>query len=119
MLNRRTVHSISTKTEAYKIRLHTLVPHANEIAVAATTDTTLAVLNLLSDIVTGLEDFQRTLTGRRLCFLDPKDLWDQGHEAIEDRNGESYLFVIRYHGAAPPQNSTQAPLSAIASTSKW
>jgi len=66
MLNRRTVHSISTGIEACMIRGHTLVPHANEIAVAATTDTILAVLNLPSDIVTGLVAFQRTLTGHRL-----------------------------------------------------
>ncbi len=32
----------------------TLVPHANEIVVAATTDIILAVLSLVSDIVTGL-----------------------------------------------------------------
>ena len=31
----------------------TLVPHASEITVAATTDTTLAVPNLVSDIVFG------------------------------------------------------------------
>lgn len=57
MLNRRTVYSLSTGVEAFVIKAPTLVPHANEITVAATTDTILAVLNLLSDIFTGLVAF--------------------------------------------------------------
>lgn len=40
----------------YTMAILTLVPHANAIAVAATTDTTLAVLSLLSAIAAGQPD---------------------------------------------------------------
>jgi hypothetical protein len=40
----------------YTVARLTLVPHANDIAVAATTDTTLAVLSLLSAIAAGQPD---------------------------------------------------------------
>ena len=50
MPSRRTVHAVNSITVTAMKGQSTLVPHANEIEVAAMTDTTLAALNLFPDI---------------------------------------------------------------------
>ena len=51
MLSTHTVAVISVYIKTDCVGILTLVPHASDMTVAATTDTILAVLNLFPDIV--------------------------------------------------------------------
>ena len=55
MPSRRTVHAVNFYTMTAMNGESTLVPHASAIEVAATTDSTLAALNLFPDIVVRLK----------------------------------------------------------------
>ena len=51
MLSMHTVAIISAYTKTNCVGVLTLVPHASDMTVAATTDTILAVLNLFPDMI--------------------------------------------------------------------
>lgn len=63
MPSRHTVLLVSAQIQQKTSKKVTLVPHANAIAVAAMTETTLAVFNLLSDIEAERISFKETLLG--------------------------------------------------------
>ena len=50
MRSRHTFQAVSHDTQTATARVFTLVPHASDMMVAATTDVTLATLNLCPDI---------------------------------------------------------------------